>query len=234
MVLVKIIVGIKNKLSHSNIKIFQACTSFRHLRAHQICATRVFFFLLFSCNFYDQLSPGFPRFVSICMLGYTKWEYRSLTITNSVQYLKKGSNGQCQPLIVHFNFVFFLQTSDISRVSLYISVLDSVCTFMVRSLGVSGCVAGVIRNGRTRLLDCCLLLLTQGTECRAVSDKSFSLSWPSGLEHRIQFLLVKSSECGFESRSWHLCSLAKYFTKIASLYQGYKWVPARVEVDIVY
>ncbi|XP_071794760.1 probable methyltransferase TARBP1 isoform X2 [Asterias amurensis] len=58
------------------------------------------------------------------------------------------------------------QTSDISRVSLYISVLDSVCTFMVRSLGVSGCVAGVIRNGRTRLLDCCLLLLTQGTECR--------------------------------------------------------------------
>ena len=42
--------------------------------------------------------------------------------------------------------------------------------------------------------------------------------------------MVKSPECGFDSRPWHLCPWARLFT------QGYtcKWVPVRVEVDIVY
>ena len=46
------------------------------------------------------------------------------------------------------------------------------------------------------------------------------VSLPSGLEYQIQLLVVKSSECGFESRSWHVCPWARYFTIIASLHPG--------------
>ena len=39
-----------------------------------------------------------------------------------------------------------------------------------------------------------------------------------------------SAECGFESRSWHLCPWARHFTIIASLHpgvNGYLWVQRR-------
>ena len=38
------------------------------------------------------------------------------------------------------------------------------------------------------------------------------MSW---VEHRVQVLVIKSSECGFESRSWHLCNWARCVTIIA-------------------
>ena len=41
-----------------------------------------------------------------------------------------------------------------------------------------------------------------------------------GLEHQIQVLVVKSSECGFESLFMTLVSLSKMLTIIASLHPG--------------
>ena len=40
------------------------------------------------------------------------------------------------------------------------------------------------------------------------------VSWPSGLAYRTQ-VLVLAAECGFESRSWHLCPWARHLTIIA-------------------
>ncbi len=48
------------------------------------------------------------------------------------------------------------------------------------------------------------------------------MSWPSGLAHRTQALVMPAAECGFEFWSWHLCPLSKvvHFA-----------VPARLLVD---
>ena len=51
-----------------------------------------------------------------------------------------------------------------------------------------------------------------------------------GLEHHIQVLVVRSLECGFESRSWHLCLWARCFTLSASLSPRGKWVPERADM----
>ena len=68
--------------------VFQVESAFlRHLKALKICATRVFFPSLFSCNFDDQLSPNFHRYIILCMLVYTKWEYCFLTVTKGGQCL---------------------------------------------------------------------------------------------------------------------------------------------------
>ena len=49
-----------------------------------------------------------------------------------------------------------------------------------------------------------------------------------------QVLVLIAAECGFESRSWHLCSRATmYATSIAFLRSGV-WVPASVEFDILF
>ena len=55
------------------------------------------------------------------------------------------------------------------------------------------------------------------------------VSWPSGLAYRTQ-VLVLATECGFESRPWHLCPWARHLTIIASLHPGVKWVPVRAEL----
>ena len=46
--------------------------------------TRVFFLSLFSCNFDDHSSPNVNRLDILSMMGYTNWEYLSLTTTNCV------------------------------------------------------------------------------------------------------------------------------------------------------
>ena len=90
------IVFVKEVTSHSNIKRLQAWSFLVIIWMHTNCATRVFFLLLFSCNFdIDQLSLNFHRFV--IMLGYTKWEYWSLTITKVVQYPDQGQTFQIFP-----------------------------------------------------------------------------------------------------------------------------------------
>ena len=63
------------------------------------------------------------------------------------------------------------------------------------------------------------------------------MSWLGGLDHRIQVLVVTSSECGFESRSWHFFEQDILLYLLFFTHYWYKWVPARVdmvEVDIVY
>ncbi len=45
-------------------------------------------------------------------------------------------------------------------------------------------------------------------------------SWPSSVLHWTEVLMVESSECGFESWSWHLCAWARHLTIIASLNPG--------------
>ena len=55
------------------------------------------------------------------------------------------------------------------------------------------------------------------------------VSWPSGLAYRTQ-VLVLATECGFESRPWHLCPWARHLIIIASLHPGVKWVPVRAEL----
>ena len=54
------------------------------------------------------------------------------------------------------------------------------------------------------------------------------VSWPSGLAYRTQ-VLVLATECGFESRPWHLCPWARHLIIIASLHPGVKWVPVRAD-----
>ena len=54
-------------------------------------------------------------------------------------------------------------------------------------------------------------------------------TWPSGLAYRTQ-VLVLATECGFESRPWHLCPWARHLIIIASLHPGVKWVPVRAEL----
>ena len=56
-------------MTHSNKEDFGPEAFLRHLKAQQSCATRVFFFSpeIFSCNFNDQLSPYFHRFVTLCI-----------------------------------------------------------------------------------------------------------------------------------------------------------------------
>ena len=55
------------------------------------------------------------------------------------------------------------------------------------------------------------------------------VSWPSGQAYRTQ-VLVLATECGFESRPWHLCPWARHLIIIASLNPGVKWVPVRAEL----
>ena len=43
-------------------------------------------------------------------------------------------------------------------------------------------------------------------------------------------VLVLATECGFESRPWHLCPWARHLIIIASLHPGVKWVPVRAEL----
>ena len=77
----------------------------RQIKAHNICATRVFLLSLFSYNFNDQLSPKFHRFVivhicwdtpsmRILVLASTwrsTWRW-SLTITKGVRCLKASGD----------------------------------------------------------------------------------------------------------------------------------------------
>ena len=62
----------------------------------------------------------------------------------------------------------------------------------------------------------------------SVSIHNYSgVSWPSGLAYRTQ-VLVLATECGFESRPWHLCPWARHLIIIASLLatqglNGYLW-----------
>ena len=55
------------------------------------------------------------------------------------------------------------------------------------------------------------------------------VSWPSGLAYWTQ-VLVLAAECGFESRTWHLCPWTRHLTIIAPLHPGVKWVPVRAEL----
>ena len=58
------------------------------LKHTHLCNKDIFFLSLFSCNFDDQLSQNFHRpYYFRHMLGYTKWEYWSLTITKGLQYI---------------------------------------------------------------------------------------------------------------------------------------------------
>ena len=103
-------------ISHSNNKIFQAWSLLLYAsESTQMCATRVFFLSLFSCNFDDQLSPNLHIIICYFMhtFGYTKWEYWSLTSTkgvhafNTFPYIKllcqtmEEENGQTMNLSAH-------------------------------------------------------------------------------------------------------------------------------------
>ena len=59
----------KEAIPHSNIKILQAWSLFRHLNAHKFVQQGRFFLSLLSCNFDDQLSSDFHRFVILPYVG---------------------------------------------------------------------------------------------------------------------------------------------------------------------
>ena len=62
--------------------------------------------------------------------------------------------------------------------------------------------------------------------------KGCAVSWASGLEYRSQELVANLKECGFESRSWHLCAWAIKFNCFSSP-RG-KWVPVRAVMVLVF
>ncbi|XP_022088633.1 probable methyltransferase TARBP1 isoform X2 [Acanthaster planci] len=57
------------------------------------------------------------------------------------------------------------ESADTSRVSLYLSVLESIHTFLERS-SVSALMGNVLISGQARLIECCKLLVIQSTEGR--------------------------------------------------------------------
>ena len=71
---------------------------------------------------------------------------------------------------------------------------------------------------------CCLQCWRIGFSS-SVLNKEWALSPPSlaeWLRASNSSSGANSQECGFESRSWHLCPWARYFTIIASLHPGEK------------
>ena len=72
----------KAVISHTNNKILQTWSFFyaSNPKAHKFVQQGC----LFSCNLAYQLGPKCHRFVILCvMVGYIKWNYRSLTMVSS-------------------------------------------------------------------------------------------------------------------------------------------------------